>query len=95
MGLFPKLFGTRSEREVKKLSATVDKVMALLDGHFALGGTLVNINVVDAEKIRAAHKDPSKYPDLVVRVTGFTAYFNSLSPAFRELVVKRLVKETI
>lgn len=73
----------------------VDKVMALLDGHFALGGTLVNINVVDAEKIRAAHKDPSKYPDLVVRVTGFTAYFNSLSPAFRELVVKRLVKETI
>ncbi len=73
----------------------VDKLMALLDGHFALGGTLVNINVVDAEKIRAAHKDPSKYPDLVVRVTGFTAYFNSLSPAFRELVVKRLVKETI
>ena len=73
----------------------VDKLMALLDGHFALGGTLVNINVVDTEKIRAAHKDPSKYPDLVVRVTGFTAYFNSLSPAFRELVVKRLVKEEI
>lgn len=76
-------------------SGAVDKLMALLDGHFALGGTLVNINVVDAEKIRAAHKDPSKYPDLVVRVTGFTAYFNSLSPAFRELVVKRLVKEEI
>lgn len=73
----------------------VDKLMALLDGHFALGGTLVNINVVDAEKIRAAHRDPSKYPDLIVRVTGFTAYFNALSPAFRELVVKRLVKETI
>ena len=29
MGLFTKMFGTRSEREVKKLSATVDKVMAL------------------------------------------------------------------
>ena len=73
----------------------VDKLMALLDGHFALGGTLVNINVVDAEKIRAAHRDPSKYPDLIVRVTGFTAYFNALSPAFRELVVKRLVKEAL
>ena len=72
-----------------------DKLMALIDGHFKLGGTLVNINVVDAEKIIEAHKDPSKYPDLVVRVTGFTAYFNSLSPAFRELVVKRLVKERI
>ena len=74
-------------------STAVEKIMALIDGHFKLGGTLVNINVVDAEKILAAHKDPSKFPDLVVRVTGFTAYFNSLSPAFRELVVKRLVRE--
>ena len=73
----------------------VDKLMALMDGHFALGGTLVNINVVDADKILAAHKDPSKYPDLVVRVTGFTAYFNSLSPAFRQLVVKRLIREAV
>ena len=69
--------------------------MSLIDGHFKLGGTLVNINVVDAEKILAAHKDPAKFPDLVVRVTGFTAYFNSLSPAFRELVVKRLVREAV
>ena len=73
----------------------VDRLMALMDGHFALGGTLVNINVVDAEKILAAHKDPSKYPDLIVRVTGFTAYFNSLSPAFRELVVKRQIREAV
>ena len=57
--------------------------------------TLVNTNVVDAEKILTAHKGPSKYPDLVVRVTGFTAYFNSLSPAFRQLVVKRLIREAV
>lgn len=73
----------------------VEKLMALMEAHFALGGTLININVVDAEKILAAHRDPSKYPDLVVRVTGFTAYFNSLSPQFRELVVKRLVREAV
>ena len=73
----------------------VDKIMALMDGHFALGGTLVNINVVDAQKILEADRNPSKYPDLVVRVTGFTAYFNSLSPAFRQLVVKRLIREAV
>ena len=73
----------------------VEKVMTLIDGHFKMGGTLVNINVVDAEKILEAHRDPSKYPDLVVRVTGFTAYFNSLSPDFRQLVVKRLIKEAV
>ena len=69
----------------------VEAIENLIKGHFDLGGTQVNINVVDAETIRAAHQDPSKYPDLVVRVTGFSAYFASLSPEFRQLVVDRMV----
>ena len=76
-------------------SAAVDRLMALMDGHFALGGTLININVVNAARILAAHEDPSADPELVVRVTGFTAYFNSLSREFRELVVKRLITDPI
>ncbi len=59
--------------------------------HFRLGGTLININVLDSEKLLKAHKNPELYPDLVVRVTGFTAYFASLSPEFRELVVDRFL----
>lgn len=70
----------------------VDTIASLLTTHFALGGTLFNINIVDAQQVLAAHKDPSKYPDLVVRVTGFTAYFANLSPEFRQLVVDRLVR---
>lgn len=69
----------------------VEAVAGLIKTHFDLGGTLFNINVVDAEKIREAHRDPSRYPDLVVRVTGFTAYFANLSPEFRQLVVDRLI----
>ena len=69
----------------------VDRVAELIKTHFDLGGTQVNINVVDAEKLLEAHKDPSKCPDLVVRVTGFSAYFASLSPEFRQLVVDRMV----
>ncbi|MBN1543749.1 formate acetyltransferase, partial [candidate division KSB1 bacterium] len=42
--------------------------------HFELGGTQININIVDKKKILAAYEDPEKYPDLVVRVTGFSAY---------------------
>ncbi len=45
------------------------------------------------QQVLEAHKDPSKYPDLVVRVTGFSAYFASLSPEFRQLVVNRILKE--
>jgi formate C-acetyltransferase len=67
-------------------------VATLIRTHIDLGGTLFNINVINKEKILAAHNDPSLYPDLVVRVTGFTAFFASLSPEFRQLVVDRLME---
>ena len=69
----------------------IENIATLIKTHFDLGGTMVNINVIDAEKVLEAHKDPSKYPDLVVRVTGFSAYFSSLSPEFRQLVVDRII----
>ena len=67
------------------------KVGALIRGHFDMGGTMININVLDREQVIAAHADPSKFPDLVVRVTGFSAFFASLSKEFRQLVVDRMV----
>jgi formate C-acetyltransferase len=69
----------------------IDTITRLITTHFTLGGTLFNINIVDAQQVLAAHKDPAQFPDLVVRVTGFTAYFANLSPEFRQLVVDRLV----
>jgi len=55
------------------------------------GSTLLNINIIDADRILAAHEDPDAFPDLVVRVTGFTAYFCLLTPEFRKLVVDRIL----
>jgi pyruvate-formate lyase len=69
-----------------------DIVTSLITAHFALGGTLFNVNIVDADRLLEAHEDPSRFPDLVVRVTGFTAYFASLSPEFRQLVVDRITR---
>jgi pyruvate-formate lyase len=66
-------------------------VEGLIKGHVALGGTQMNINILNREQVLEAHADPTKYPDLVVRVTGFSAYFASLSPDFRKLVVDRLI----
>jgi pyruvate-formate lyase len=71
----------------------VEHVANLIKTHFDLGGTQVNLNIMDAQAVLEAHKDPSKYPDLVVRVTGFSAYFASLSPEFRQLVVDRILSE--
>ena len=72
----------------------VESVANLIKTHFDMGGTQINLNIMDAEKVLEAHKDPSKYPDLVVRVTGFSAYFASLSPEFRQLVVNRIIDES-
>lgn len=70
----------------------VDRILDLIKGHFDLGGTLININILDTDKLMEANKDPDLHPDLVVRVTGFTAYFASLSPEFRQLVVDRFLQ---
>ncbi|NLX44108.1 MAG: formate acetyltransferase, partial [Chloroflexi bacterium] len=72
----------------------VDNVCDLIRTHMEMGGTQVNLNVMDASKVLEAHKDPSLHPDLVVRVTGFSAYFASLSPQFRQLVVDRIIRES-
>lgn len=78
---------------VSEAEGGIEKVASLIKTHFDLGGTLFNINIIDAGKILAAHKNPELYPDLVVRVTGFTAYFAALSPEFRQLVVDRIICE--
>lgn len=69
----------------------LEQVENLIKTHIGLGGTQINMNVLDAAKLLEAHKDPSRYPDLIVRVTGFSAYFASLSPEFRQLVVDRIL----
>lgn len=69
----------------------VEKMVAMIRTILEDGNTLLNINIIDSNKVLAAHKDPSLYPDLVVRVTGFTAYFSMLSPEFRQLVVERIL----
>ncbi|MBN1672042.1 MAG: formate acetyltransferase [Kiritimatiellae bacterium] len=69
----------------------VEKIEALIKAHFELGGTLININVLDKQRVLDAYRNPAAYPDLIVRVTGFSAYFASLSDDLRKYVVDRLL----
>ncbi len=72
----------------------VEKVAALIRTHFKLGGTQINMNIVDKKTILEASRDPGLHPDLVVRVTGFSAFFASLSPEMRQIVVDRILSES-
>jgi len=74
-------------------SNAVETIEALIRGHNALGGSIININIISKEDILKAHADPSLYPDLVVRVTGYSTFFRSLSPEYRQQVVDRVLAE--
>jgi pyruvate-formate lyase len=72
---------------------TVERVVELIRTHMASGGTLINLNIMDVAQVLAAHEHPELYPDLIVRVTGFSAYWSSLSPALRKIVLERVISE--
>jgi len=79
------------DRHLMQELGGIEALESLIRTHNAMGGTLINLNVVSKEQILEAHQDPSKHPDLMVRVTGYSAYFHSLSPAYRQQIVDRLL----
>jgi pyruvate-formate lyase len=78
---------------ISRSEEDLEKIVTLIRTHMDLGGTQINLNIVDKKKILEAHEDPSKHPDLIVRVTGFSAYFASLSREMRQVVVNRIIEE--
>lgn len=71
----------------------LEALEALILTHNRLGGTLINMNVVSKEQVLEAHADPNTHPDLMIRVTGYSAYFRSLSREYRQPIVDRILAE--
>ena len=55
------------------------KLRALTQTYMDMGGMEVQYNIVSSETLHAAQADPDSYRDLVVRIAGYSAYFNELS----------------
>ncbi len=85
------VFLIQSDPGMARGEEAVDKICDDILTLFDQGGTLLNINIINAQQILAANENPDFFPDLVVRVTGFTAYFCLLTPEFRKLVVDRIL----
>ncbi len=67
----------------------IERLKALTTTFLQLGGQQLQINVVDAETLRAAQARPDAYSDLIVRVAGFSAYFTQLSRDVQEEIISR------
>ena len=58
---------------------TVDHVTAYAQAYANLGGMQMQFNVVSSETMRAAMANPDEYRDLMVRISGYNAYFTQLN----------------
>lgn len=85
------IFLIQSDPGMARGEEAVDKICDDILTLFDQDGTLLKINIINAQQILAANENPDLFPDLVVRVTGFTAYFCLLTPEFRKLVVDRIL----
>jgi formate C-acetyltransferase len=71
----------------------VDILTALAKGFFESGGMEMQLNVLDPEMLEDARRNPGKYPGLVVRVSGYCAYFDDLPDAAKEEIIARTCLE--
>lgn len=67
----------------------VDKMLMLVDAAFAQGLQQLQVNVVDADTLRAAQARPEDFESLMVRIGGFSTYFNWLSRDHQDDIISR------
>jgi trans-4-hydroxy-L-proline dehydratase len=67
-----------------------DKFKAFLKGYVENGGTALQINMLDPSMLRDAQRHPENYRHLLVRITGYNAYFTSVGRELQNEVIERL-----
>jgi trans-4-hydroxy-L-proline dehydratase len=71
----------------------LDKLTALVRTYFRMDGHHLQFNVVSADTLKDAQKHPEKYRDLIVRVAGYSDYFNDLGEALQNEIIRRTEHE--
>lgn len=83
------VFDLRFTPEVMDNETGKRALKSLIDTYFAKGGMEIQINVVSGETLRDAQLHPEKYENLVVRVSGFSAYYTTLRKVTQDEIIRR------
>jgi len=67
----------------------IEKLAQLIRTFFSMEGHHIQFNVVTAETLRDAQKNPEKYSDLIVRVAGYSDYFVNLGKDLQDEIIAR------
>lgn len=84
----PEALGRTGEERVKNL-------VAVLDGYFAKKAHHINVNVLNRQTLIEAYNDPSAYPNLTIRVSGYAVNFHKLSREQQREVISRTFHEAM
>ncbi len=72
----------------------LDSLVHLVRSYFRMDGHHIQFNVVDAETLRKAQQSPEAYGNLIVRVAGYSDFFNNLSEQLQNEIIKRTAHES-
>jgi len=67
----------------------IDNVAHLIRSYFKMNGHHIQFNVVSADTLRDAQNNPSLYQNLIVRVAGYSDYYNNLGKALQDEIISR------
>jgi pyruvate-formate lyase len=72
-----------------------DNLTALIRSYFSLSGHHIQFNVVNVETLKEAQKHPELHRDLIVRVAGYSDYFNDLGEDLQNEIIRRTEHEEV
>ncbi|WP_421920163.1 trans-4-hydroxy-L-proline dehydratase [Marinifilum sp.] len=77
-----------------KREEDISKLAKLIRSYFSLGGHHIQFNIVDTATLLAAQKCPEDYKDLLVRMAGYSDYFNDMNEDLQQEVIDRTENES-
>lgn len=79
----------RLSADIRRLPDAPDLLAQVLLVFLKKGGMYLQIDTVDPEMLKAAQKDPDRFPNLVVRISGWSARFASLDKTWQDMIIRR------
>ena len=70
----------------------LDKFINIIRSSITVGFFQMQMNVLSSEILIEAKKNPDKYPNLIVRVWGFSSYFNDLPDEYKDVLIQRALE---
>lgn len=87
------LLNVRFVPQLFKRDEDLKKIVSLIRTYFNLGGHHIQFNVVDTATLLEAQTHPDEYKDLLVRVAGYSDYFNDMTTQLQNEIIARTENE--